>query len=287
MTGRATFGDFLQAAHQHLDQNEQRGMRQAENLAEVTRALSHLVEVLERYIQDLSATFPGVVPTDRAVLTQWADACVQARQALATSARFLAARDRPHWRRGATPPGPQTRRLDAAARSLTIGRDLLHTHLTAEPRGVRRQHSQWAGVVTSEMVTRALLSEIAFFARTAADQCSSLALSRNRHAMGDGTGRRRLNAACRWLWALNTVVRDAERRHPAGKAAGELLAAIPVNELPPRRELDGAGPVTEPCVRAIDSAERARHLAWLAAERGAASRNITTASLRRVAETAP
>jgi hypothetical protein len=283
VTGRATFGDFLQAAHQHLGGNEQSRMRPAESLSEVTRALSHLVRVLGRYTQDLTATLPEVMPGDRAMLTPWADACMQAREALATSARFLTTQERPHWRRGATPTGPHARRLHATARSLTIGRDLLHTHFTAD-HGGRRQHSEWAGVVTSEVVTRALLSEIASIARIAADQCSGLALSRNRDATGDGPGRRRLNAACQWLWAVNTAVRDVERRHPTGKAAGKLLSAIPVNDLPPQRSLDGEGLVTEPCVKAICSAERARHLAWRAAEQAAASGNVTTASLRRVAE---
>jgi len=95
--------------------------------------------------------------------------------------------------------GSQARRLSEAARWLRIGRDLLHTHFAPGAQGGRRHRSEWALVVTSDALRRALLMEIALFARIAAGQCSELALSRYAGVSGDGQARRRLNAACQWL----------------------------------------------------------------------------------------
>jgi hypothetical protein len=163
-----------------------------------------------------------------------------------------------------------------------MGRDLLHSHFGVDPEGERRPRSEWALVINSEAVTRALLMEIASFARQAADQCSALALPRS--AVGNAAARRRLNAACQWLWALDISVRTAPHCGPGGGVGGEVLSAIPVNTLPPRRILRGAERVGDLCEGAISSAERVRHLAWVAAQRVPASRNVTITSLRQVAQ---
>jgi hypothetical protein len=63
-----------------------------------------------------------------------------------------------------------------------------------------------------------------------------------------------------------------------------LLRAIPVNTLPARHDLRGGEPVNVLCEGAISSAERARHLAWVAAEYAPASQAFTVASLRLVAQ---
>lgn len=55
----------------------------------------------------------------------------------------------------------RARHLAAAATQLTAGRDLLHSHLATGLNGVTRGRSEWALVVTSLPVTRALASEIA------------------------------------------------------------------------------------------------------------------------------
>jgi hypothetical protein len=105
-----------------------------------------------------------------------------------------------------------------------------------------------------------------------------------RGGVGDGQARRRLNAACQWLWVLDASVRAAQQREPAGTIGEQVLSAIPVNILPPRHALRDGEPVAALCEGAVNSAERVRHLAWLAAEHTLASRNVTTASLRQVAE---
>jgi hypothetical protein len=181
--------------------------------------------------------------------------------------------------------GSQARRLIEAARWLRIGRDLLHTHFAPTAEGGRRHHSQWTLVITSNAVRRALLAEIASFARTAANQCSELALSRHAGVSGDGQARRRLNAACQWLWVLDASVRAAQQRESAGRIGAEVLAAIPANTFPPRQALRGGEPVAALCEGTISSADRVGHLAWRTAGHSPVLRNVTTASLRQVAET--
>jgi hypothetical protein len=286
VTSGATFGDFLHQAHHHLESGGDPGRTVAlEDLEQVLGALSRLVTVMGRYTQDLTATLPELGPQAQPVLSPWAEACFQAREALAGSARFLGLRVRLNGPVTAASVGSQARRLSDAARCLRMGRDLLHTHFAPGAEGGRRHRSEWALVVTSDVVRRALLGEIASFARTAAGQCSELALSRHAGVSGDGQARRRLNAACQWLWVLDASVRAAQQREPAGTIGAEVLAAIPVNTLPPRQALRSGEPVAALCEGAISSAERVRHLAWLAAEHTPASRNVTTASLRQIAET--
>jgi hypothetical protein len=269
VTGRATFGDFLDLTRRDLDPGSQPdGTAAGDNLEEVIRALARLVTVMRRYTGDLTA----------------AEACVRSDEALATAARFLALR-RPVLPQTVTAqPSPLARRLERAAASLRMGRDLLHTHYSADYASRWRPRSEWAHAITSEAVTGALLAELARFARQAADQCSAVAVSPLAKVAGDRRVRRRLNAACQWLWALEASVRATQQRAPTGGAGLELLAAIPVNALPPRPVLRGEEPVVVLCEGATSSAERVRHLAWRAAGRATAPRNLTVASLRQVAE---
>jgi hypothetical protein len=187
VTSRATFGDFLHQAHHHLESGGDPCRTVAlEDLEQVIGALSRLVTVMGRYTQDLTATLPELGPQAQPVLSPWAEACFQAREALAGSARFLGLRVRPHGPVTTASAGSQARRLIEAARWLRIGRDLLHTHFLPGAEGGRRHRSEWALVVTSDAVRRALLTEIASFARTAADQCSDLALARYAGVSGMG-----------------------------------------------------------------------------------------------------
>ena len=80
---------------------------------------------------------------------------------------------RPGYRRAAD---PAARRLDAAAGALAAGRDLLHTHVAVRPDGSRLERSEWAPVVTSVPVARALLLELGLWAGRIAEQGSRVAL---------------------------------------------------------------------------------------------------------------
>src|SRR5262249_17113518 len=63
----------------------------------------------------------------------------------------------------------------------------------------------------------------------------------------------------------------------------ELLHAIPVNSLPPRRLPDGTESVAALCDGAVISAERVRQFAWGQAARAAWSPEVSVASLHQVA----
>lgn len=139
MTGRATFGDFLHLARHHLESDSDPGNGVTlEDLEQVIGALSRLVAVMRRYTQDLTASLPEPPRHARPVLSPWAEACFQARDALASAARLLALRGDPRWRVTAASASPQTYRLTEAARWLRIGRDLLHTHFTPTDDGCQR-----------------------------------------------------------------------------------------------------------------------------------------------------
>jgi hypothetical protein len=283
VTGRATFGDFLQQAHRDLGPGAQpHGAVPRENLGEVIGGLARLVAVLRRYTQDLTAA-SGNRPRPQPVLSPGAEVCFQADGTLARAARFLASRNAAPRLWAVRPSSEQAPRLERAARSLRMGRDLLNTHFSVDAKVRRWPRSEWADVITSEAVTAAQLTELAQIARQAADQCSALAQPAS-PKIAAGSQIRRLNAACQWLWVFEASARAAPQSTAVGGAGRELLAAIPANILPSRRVLLGGEPVAVLCEGAISSAERVRHLAWLAADRVAASRNVTIASLRQVAE---
>jgi hypothetical protein len=283
VTGRATFGDFLRQAHLDLDQGAQpHGTAPRENLGEVISGLAGLVAALRGYTQDLTTT-PGITPRAQPVPGPGDEACIQADGTLVRAARFLASRNAAPRLWAVRPSSEQAPRLERAAASLRMGRDLLNTHFSVDTKGRRWPRSEWADAITSGAVTAALLTELAQIARQAADQCSALAQPGSPKIAAESQVRR-LNAACQWLWVFEASARAAPQRALAGGPGRELLAAIPVNTFPSRLVLLGGEPVAVLCEGAISSAERVRHLAWLAAERRAASRNVTVASLRQVAE---
>jgi len=283
---RATFGDFLQAAHDGLGPPSGAGSYAPRgSVEEVSRSLLRVVTVMGRYVQDMTAGLDGIGRRARPPLHPWARACLQVREALSNAAWFLT--DGGPNRRWPPSPAasPLARRLDAVTVSLTTGRDLLQTHFAPGAGSSWEHRSEWAVVVTSPPVTRALLAEIALLSRRIAHQGAGLALSPPAGVPGSAPERRRLNAACQWLWVLDTSVRAAQQQEPVAAADRDLMAAIPVNDLPPRRVPGGGEPVAVLCEGAITSAERVRHLAWVAAQDAPWSPGMSTGSLRQVART--
>ena len=285
MTGRATFGDFLQAAHRHLDpppgtigQPPARG-----DAGEVSQSLLRMLTVMGRYLRDLATAFDGLPTGTQSARSTWASACIEAREAAAHSALFLA-RYRSATRWPAAPAvSPLARRLDGVATSLATGRDLLQTHFTAGSKGGRQHRSEWALIIASPAATRAMLAEFATLSRVIARQGTDLALGRWPGRRDSAEARRALNAACQWLWALNATVQAAHQREPVAAADTELLHAIPVNAPPPRRLPDGSETIVGLCEGTIDTTRRLRHLAWDAAQDAPWSPGMSAASLQQVA----
>jgi hypothetical protein len=286
MTSRAKFGDFLDAAWRHLDpvSAAESAPKASDDVAEVSRSLLRLVAVMNRYEGDITAAVESMPTRRRPALNTWTRAAVEARDALATSASFLQYDGGSGGRWPSTTPlSPLARRLDAITVSLGTGRDLLQTHFAPGRMSGQEHRSEWSSVIASPQVTRALLTEIGALGREVARQVADFALSPWGRAAHNGDGRRRLNAACQWLWVLHASTQAAQQHEPASAADHELLCAVPLNVLPLRRVPDGSERVDQLCDGVIDCAERVRHGAWGLAGRAAWSPGMSLASLRQVA----
>ena len=234
MTARPVFGDFAEAASTQFEDamgparpvaRRKLAAARAEQVQDFSRGLAGVLDVMGRYTADITRLFDDLPAQQRrARYGEWAWACFQAREAILNATTFVS------WARKGTGRSAGRRahsqaatRLDAAAFSLTVGRDLLQTHFTAGPQGARLERSEWAQVVTSRPVTRALLFELAQWARTIALQGGRLALSGAPIQRGTGQERRQLNAACQWLWAIDSAVQGAHVAEPLvkGNALGK------------------------------------------------------------------
>lgn len=107
----------------------------------------------------------------------------------------------------AAPPG-QAGHPAAAASALTAGRDLLHTHRVTDPAGLMHDRSEWAPVVTSLAVLRALADQIGCWSQQIAPVTALLAGSATGHGAPAGPGqavwvtaRWEFTAASQWLQA--------------------------------------------------------------------------------------
>jgi hypothetical protein len=116
--------------------------------------------------------------------------------------------------------------VHAAASAMRYGRDLLNTHFGFSPEGDRASRSEWAPVIASAPVTRAVMLEVGLWARQTAQIGASAALSA-RAQVREEYARRNVNAASQWLWAASAAVRHA--RHLVSEPAADvtLLHAIP------------------------------------------------------------
>jgi hypothetical protein len=283
VNSRAVFGDFLDGAHEQFSSSASRheAAQGGGDVQQVNDSLLRLLILMSRYVQDVTVGSGTVPARGRRVLTVWGRAGAEAREALSNAAASLhepGARRRP-----GLAASELARRLDAAAVSLAAGRDLLHTHLGCGPGGERELRSEWGLVVTSPGVTRAVLAEIGVLARQIAPLGARFALAPSSH--GAPWARRKLNAACQWLWVLNTCVEAAQREDPVPPADMELLCAIPVNTVLPRRLPSVSEPVAGLCAGVISTAERLRHAEWEAGQQPPWSPGLTADSLRRVAVT--
>lgn len=284
MTPRATFGDFICAAHWHLDPAATlHGPPSFRGSAEeVNQSLLRVINVMCSYVEEMTAAFPHQRQRPHSTLTAWPRAAVEVREALASAAGFLHTEGAvSRW--PAVPAfSPLARRLDAVAESLITGRDLLQSHFGMDRNGGRQHRSEWALIITSPMVMRALLAEFATLSRTIARHGVNVALAGRPRQESAGAWRA-LNAACQWLWVLNASVQAAHQREPSSVADDELLRSIPANVAPPRCLPDGSESVTAICEGTITTAERLRHLAWHASERPRWSSAMSVTSMYQVA----
>ena len=207
----AVFGDFCAAADEHIAAAVLAGHAPVTLLAPAAEDLCRLVAVLSRYCGDL-APCDEVEASGRDDLQPWERAVIDAGTALRIAGDRL--------RRGAaetagdqTGTAPQrARHLAAAATELRAGRDLLRTHLVTDPAGLARGRSEWAPVVTSLPVLRALANEIGRWSRQLAPFAALLASARR-------SIRRRADKA--------TMFRSLRAPSSLARAGGWRLPALP------------------------------------------------------------
>jgi hypothetical protein len=288
----AVLGDFLAAADEHIAAAVLADDNPVSRFA--AQDLCHLVMVLERYCGDL-APCDEVEASGRGDLHPWERAVIDADAALRIAGDCLR-RGAPEAARDQPGTAPRTApHLAAAATQLMAGRDLLHTHLVTDPAGLARDRSEWAPVVTSLPVLRALANEIGRWSRQLAPLPTLLASSAAQHGArrGDGQDASDMTAhldfasASGWLQAAGAAVRTALDIDPVRTSDTELLYAVPAAMTPQRQRPDPAGEsVAELCDGIVVSASRLRGAMRDSAERARWSPDVTSGGWQWMAQAA-
>jgi len=151
---------------------------------------------MRRYVEEMTAAFPRQRRRPHSALPAWPRAAVEAREALASAAGFLNIQGAVSRWPAVPAVSPLARRLDAVAESLITGHDLLQTHFGMDRRGGRRHRFEWALIITSPTVMRALLAEFATLARTIARHGAYIAPTGLPSRQGSAAVWRALNGAC-------------------------------------------------------------------------------------------
>ncbi len=297
MTGSTTFGDLADAASTALGQaviladparTGWAARRTTAYSGEIEHAVTSLVRVLGRYLDDISAVAAADQP--RRLPEVWDRACERAREELETASGPLGLSSS----RGAThlarqPESPLGRSLRSAAAALTADRDLLNTHWRAGPDGAWSGCSEWVPVLTSASASTALLLDVGRWARLTeicATHAASIRLPEERSTGDSGLpldAQHRLQAASGWLRKVHQLIGAAQHTRPASAADIRLLHAIPVNELPDRRLPDGRENLGDLRQGVVNSAERVRHLAFTSEPDQRWPPDLTASALRETA----
>ena len=289
----AVLGDFLAAAHEHMEAAVVVGDGQLAQLPAVTRNLHRLIAVMSHYLDDLTP-YDAVEASGQANLHAWERAVVDACAALHAAADCLRhSADRPGEQADATASWRGSH-LAAAAGNLAAGRDLLHTHHASDPGGLTRERTEWAMVVTSLPILRALMSEVtrwslqlAPFTAWLSGSATSYALPRTADQAVSATVGRELASASQWLQVAGTALRLALEGDPVRAADIELLCAIPTAEVPQRHRPGRAEePVTELCHGIVISASRLRAAIRGDRERARSSPSMTSGGWQWMAQAA-
>jgi hypothetical protein len=247
---RAVFGDFWRQAARLVSPSPYPDPPAgAEQVRHITFAVGRVATVMRRYVGDIADSGGGV----RHGL--WANAIARARTA---TTLIIGASRREATPAPVLPAGSFASRLDGYATALTYGRDLLHTHVATTAHGERRALSDWAPVISSAALNRALLAGLADHARAIAGQLTGLPLA---EADSDTFAAwQRLQGAARQLRELDAAVQAAQWQAPVPLEHRQLLEAIPVNVTPVVQAPSPEASVSDLCAGIIGTAQRAKVL---------------------------
>lgn len=251
-----TFGDLAGPARRHLAVAARfEGETSAVSLVAAARALARIARTLSRYLAD---TVPyGVMEAlTSPSLEDWVRAAVDARQVLRTAAttlyRAAASVEASRVTLGANPdpavPGggmvtegaglvaePVVAHLRAAGAGLAAARDVLRTHFVAGIDGEQVESSQWAAVVGSAPVTRAVLEEVSRWSRELAFLAARLSLVSPPDAAVPIAVQHDLASSCHWLLTAGGALSVGQGVGPPTPDDARLLDAIPANIIAARR----------------------------------------------------
>jgi hypothetical protein len=270
----AVFGDFWQQAVRLASPPPYPDPpADAEQVRHITVMSGRAAAVMRRYVGDIAAGATAVRDGS------WAHAITRAQAATTVITGALRQETAPA---PAFPAGSFAARLDGYATALTYGRDLLHTHLATTADGERQALSDWAPVISSAPVTRALLAGLADHARVIAGQLDRLPLA----AAGN------LETIAAWqhlhdiagqLRELDAAVQAAQWQAPVAPEHRQLLEAIPVNVTPAVQVPSPEATLSDLCAGIISTAQRANQARRELAARAAWSPELTADSMRHAA----
>jgi hypothetical protein len=282
MTGRATFGDFAATATRHLRNLHEHATGSAasppQTGAEIVGGVRALLHAMAGYADDACVIFDSANPADRNEIGPWIRAASQTRRALSAACDSLQRspladlQPERDW-----PADARTGGLHAAALSMTLGRDLLHTHLDIRSNEIAQERSEWAPVIQSPQVARAILHHVGQWSRRTVPHVSQATWR------ASGQDRQELNAACQGLFAASCAVAIAQEQRRARDDELRLLDSIPVNAQPVAVDPGAAEPTAGLCNGVISTAERLRFAARRAIAQAARSPELTRESLRQTA----
>ena len=273
----AVFGNFWNQATQLILRpaysERPAGTRQVRDL---TAALSRVVSMMRRYLADIEENMG-----EAAGAGLWAGAIDDSRAALDRAIHMLRLVP-PEDVSPFFSPDSLAARLDGYTTAMTYARDLLHTHFTTSPDGLREASSDWAPAIASIPVSRALLAGLAEHARAAAVQIAALPLSPSATAETE-SGWRHILAAAHNLRAVDAAVQAAQWQAPVLPEHRCLLEDIPVNSLPPPCTPGPDQAVSSLCAGTIDAAQRVGRAQRDLTARAAWAPELTADSMRHTA----
>jgi hypothetical protein len=291
----AVFGDFLGAGRKHLEAAVAEEDGQVAFLPAVVPPLHRLVTIMSLYVEDL-APCDQIEAAGRTDLHVWERAVIDTGAALRIAADCLhrSVADLSPGEPASEPAPSRARHLADAATELVAGRDLLDTHIVPGPDGLAQERSEWAPVVTSLPVTRALANEIAVWSVRLAPftaWLAGLATPQVPRRSADQpfvlSPREELASASQWLRAAGAALRPALDADPVRAVDAELLHAIPAVFPPPRRPLGSAAEsIAELCDGITVSASRLRASVHRGRDRVSWSPDVTSGGWQWMAQAA-
>jgi hypothetical protein len=252
---QVTFGQLIQTAERHFGTvtvDRDQIPRAAPTLYELRRMTRTLGRALDGLAPDPVETAAGTAPGP------WRRAAADLRETLRQATDQLSAAC-DHIDDSAEEYDRVTSHLAQATDALTAARDLLRSHTTVGYDGTLAERSEWALVVMSQPVARAMISETARWASMAGALVQWLS---SVSGLVHGPAQSAIAQAGEWLWTARETIGPALAACPMTAADEHLLAGIPLVSPPERRVPGEAEPPAELHAGIAETAGRLRSAAF-------------------------